>query len=54
MYVKILGLKTAHLQDHTFETIAHPIAKLRTVYQDAGADELCIKLWNSFNICVSR
>jgi len=54
MYVKILGLKTARSQDHTFETIACPIAELRTVYWDAGADELCIKLWNSFNIRISR
>ena len=54
MYVKILGLKTACSQDHTFETIARPIAELRTVYRDAGADELRIKLRNSFNICVSR
>jgi len=54
MYVKKLGLKTARLQDHTFETIARPIAKLRTIYQDVGAEQLRIYLRNSFNICVSR
>jgi len=54
MYVKNLGLSSTCSQGHTFETIARPIADLKKVYPDAGAEVLWIKLRNSFDIHVSR
>jgi hypothetical protein len=53
-YAKSLGLTSAHSQGHTFDSIAHPIADLRVMYPNAGAELLRTLLWNNFDIHVSR
>jgi len=53
-YVKLLGLESALLQGHTFETITGPITELREKYPSAGANAMHAYLWNSYDIHVSR
>jgi hypothetical protein len=53
-YCKLLGLKNAWSQGHTFETIAGPIAELREKYPSAGASAMRTYLWNSYDMRVSR
>ena len=53
-YAKTLGLPSALSQGHTFDTIAGPIAELRKVYPDAGANALRTYLQNSYDMRVSR
>jgi hypothetical protein len=50
----VLGLRNAWSQEHTFDTIAGPIAELREKYPSAGANAMCTYLWNSYDMCVSR
>jgi hypothetical protein len=53
-YVKALGLSSARSQAHTFETIAGPIAELRSMFPNAGALELRTNLWNKYDMRVSK
>jgi hypothetical protein len=54
MYAKSLGLKDICSQGHMFNTIVHPIAKLREKYPKVGAELLCTYLQSDFKICISR
>ena len=53
-YAKTLGLTSARSQGHTFDTISGPIAELRKMYPNAGANLLRVHLRNEFDMRVSR
>lgn len=53
-YAKTLGLQSARAQAHTFDTIAGPIAQMRKMYPNAGAETLRTLLRNSYDMYVSR
>lgn len=53
-YVKELGLTSARLEGHSFESIAEPIAKLRKIYPTAGANSLHVYIQTHFSMHVPR
>ena len=53
-YAKRLGLTSARSQGHTFDSIAEPIAELKKIFPNAGANLLRVYLRNDFDIRVSR
>jgi hypothetical protein len=52
--VKTLDLPSARSQAHTFDTIAKPIAQLRKIYPNVGANTLRSHLRDKYNMYVSR
>jgi len=54
VYVKALGLTSSHLEGHTFETIAEPIAELREMYPTAGTNALHVYMQTHFDMKVPR
>lgn len=53
-YAKDLGLTSARSQGHTSDSIAGPIADLRVMYPNAGAELLRTLLRNTFDMRVSK
>jgi hypothetical protein len=54
VYAKMLGLKSAHSEGHTSDTIATPISQLRKRYPNVGAEVLHTYLWTDYVMHISR